>query len=127
MDEDITGLGVGIGVLLFLGVISLAIYFLPWFIALGRHCRNTVAIFCLNLFLGWTLLGWVGALIWACVDDGPQPVPIVKPTTEKIAVYNSGPKSSAVDDMAKIVEMKEKGLITEEEFQKMKQRIINKC
>ena len=27
--------------------------------------RLRLAIFVLNLFLGWTLLGWVGALVWA--------------------------------------------------------------
>ena len=45
--------------------ISIVIHFLPWLIALGRNHPNTMAIFCLNLFLGWTLIGWVGALIWS--------------------------------------------------------------
>jgi hypothetical protein len=45
-------------------VVVLVIYFLPWIIALNRD-REPVGIFCLNFFLGWTLLGWVGALIWA--------------------------------------------------------------
>lgn len=39
-------------------------YFLPWFIALNRGHNNTVAIFVLTLFLGWTFLGWVIALVW---------------------------------------------------------------
>jgi len=46
-------------------LISLAIYFLPTIIASIRHKRNTGAIFVLNLFLGWTLIGWVVALTWA--------------------------------------------------------------
>lgn len=51
-------------------------YFLPWLVALGRHKRNTVAIFLLNLLLGWTLIGWVIALVWAATDDAPSPAAI---------------------------------------------------
>jgi hypothetical protein len=28
-----------------------------------------VAIFFLNLFLGWTFLGWVAAFVWACTSN----------------------------------------------------------
>lgn len=40
-------------------------YFLPAMIAWTNSRRNTSAIFALNLFLGWTLIGWVGALVWS--------------------------------------------------------------
>jgi hypothetical protein len=46
-------------------IISLAIYFIPTIIAISRHNRNTLGIFLLNFFLGWTFLGWIAALIWA--------------------------------------------------------------
>jgi hypothetical protein len=49
-------------VLLFL----MAIYFVLAIVAITRHHHNTLAIFVTNLLLGWTLLGWVAALIWAC-------------------------------------------------------------
>ncbi|MET0010901.1 superinfection immunity protein [Dehalococcoides mccartyi] len=45
--------------------ISLALYFLPSIIALANHRRNTLAIFLLNLLLGWTFIGWVVALVWS--------------------------------------------------------------
>lgn len=48
-------------------LVSLAIYFLPGIIAFARHHRNTVAIFLVNLFLGWTFIGWIVALIWSLV------------------------------------------------------------
>jgi uncharacterized membrane protein len=47
-----------------IGVAAL-LYFTPALVARRRHSRNTLAIFVLNLFLGWTLLGWVIALVWA--------------------------------------------------------------
>ena len=45
--------------------ISILVYLAPAFIASTRGHHQTMAIFVLNLFLGWTLLGWVGALVWA--------------------------------------------------------------
>ncbi|WP_198024762.1 superinfection immunity protein [Bradyrhizobium sp. Cp5.3] len=45
--------------------ILIAAYFFPAIIALLRGHHNTLAIFLLNLFFGWTFFGWLGALIWA--------------------------------------------------------------
>jgi uncharacterized membrane protein YqaE (UPF0057 family) len=59
----------GAVLLLVLIVISFAIYFFPAAVAQQRGHRNTLAIFMTNLFLGWTFLGWVAALIWACTDN----------------------------------------------------------
>jgi Superinfection immunity protein len=47
------------------GILGLAFYFLPSIIAFSRRHRNSVAIFVLNLFLGWTLVGWVVSLVWS--------------------------------------------------------------
>jgi hypothetical protein len=47
-------------------LILLPIYFLPSIIAGARSKVNgTAGVVLLNLFLGWTLIGWVGAFIWA--------------------------------------------------------------
>jgi T4 superinfection immunity protein len=50
------------------------IYFLPTIVALVRHKRNVVSILLLNLFLGWTLIGWIVALVWASTLDAPLAV-----------------------------------------------------
>jgi hypothetical protein len=47
----------------------LCVYFIPAFAAHGRRHRETPAITMLNLFLGWTFLGWVIALVWACTSN----------------------------------------------------------
>ena len=47
----------------------LAFYFLPGIIASLRRHRNSTAIWVLNLLLGWTLLGWIIALVWACTEN----------------------------------------------------------
>ena len=46
------------------------LYFLPAIIGRGKH--DATGIFLLNLFLGWTIIGWVIALIWACAAE-PYP------------------------------------------------------
>jgi len=53
-----------------LSVLLLAVlYFLPSII--GRDKRDFTGIFLVNLFLGWTLVGWVVAFLWACCSDRP--------------------------------------------------------
>lgn len=44
-------------------------YFVPFAVAHMRGHRNAVAIFVLNLLLGWTFIGWVVALVWACTSN----------------------------------------------------------
>lgn len=39
------------------------IYFLPTFNAAGK--KHLWGVFALNLFLGWTIVGWVVAFIWS--------------------------------------------------------------
>ena len=46
-------------------VLSLAAYFLPTIIALRRDIPNQLSVGVVNLFLGWTFLGWVVALAMA--------------------------------------------------------------
>lgn len=51
------------GWLLFLPFGSL--YFIPTFVAMRRHHRNTVVIASVNIVLGWTIIGWAISLAWA--------------------------------------------------------------
>ena len=54
-------------------VALLILYFLPTIAAVGRKHHQRTAIFVLNLFLGWTFIGWVAALVMAAtaVKDLP--------------------------------------------------------
>jgi hypothetical protein len=42
---------------------------LPFIVTLARSKRDVLGIFLLNFFLGWTVIGWVVALIWATKQD----------------------------------------------------------
>ncbi len=46
-------------------ILACAGYLLPFLIADHRKHAKLPAIFGLNLVFGWTLIGWIAALIWA--------------------------------------------------------------
>ena len=50
-------------------ILAIVLYFLPYFNAKSRKHSKVEGIALLNLFLGWTLLGWVGALIWSVSEN----------------------------------------------------------
>lgn len=54
----------------FLMVCLIALYFAPSGAAWGK--RSFASVFVVNLFFGWTLIGWVIALAWGLKDD-PAP------------------------------------------------------
>ena len=41
------------------------LYMLPGIIALARHHHQSIAIVVLNVVAGWTVIGWVVALVWS--------------------------------------------------------------
>jgi hypothetical protein len=59
-------------IILIVVVLSLAFYFLPCIIANARGTKSQGGIFVLTLLLGWTLIGWLLAAIWA-VTESPAP------------------------------------------------------
>jgi hypothetical protein len=44
-------------------------YWLPWIVAKCRNNSQSLSIFWLNTFLGWTFIGWVVSLVWACAAN----------------------------------------------------------
>lgn len=61
-------------------VLGFVIYFLPAIIVANRDHRHWLAIQILNLILGWTVLGWIVALVWSLMDQ-PTLKPSTSPTT----------------------------------------------
>jgi len=52
--------------------IGIVVYFLPIIIAAVRNMPHAVAISVLTVVAGWTFVGWVVALVWACLDKPPE-------------------------------------------------------
>jgi hypothetical protein len=61
---------------------SLILYFVPLLVAAHREHRRILAIGALNFFTGWTIIGWIAALVWA--RKTPAPV---------VAIHSSEPRS----------------------------------
>ncbi len=70
-----TTTGPGGGAVGFIVVAALCVYFFPSIVAILRRV-NIGQVIVINLFLGWTLIGWVSALVMSCATkiyiDPPQ-------------------------------------------------------
>lgn len=71
------GAGVLVIVLIVLAIVA---YWVPTIIAVLRYKQipNPVGVIVVNIFLGWTFIGWVVALVMA-VRSKPQPVTYAQP------------------------------------------------
>lgn len=93
-------------------LILLCIYFIPSIVASQREKKDKTAIVVVNIFLGWTLIGWVVALAWACMEDTLE-IPTIPPV-----------KAGAVSRLQELERMLKSGTITEQEFMALKSKLI---
>ena len=63
-EEAVAGI-IAFLIILMIVLGGLTVYFLPTIIALFRHHHQWGAITVINLFFGWTFIGWVLTLAWA--------------------------------------------------------------
>lgn len=82
----------GIGSLVAL-VVVLGLYFLPTIIASQRGVTNFGSIAVINLFLGWTLVGWVVALAMSFKDVPARDAPVTASTN---ASTTGSPEAAAL-------------------------------
>ena len=59
-------------------VVGASIYFLPAMIAVARRHPSLVPVVMLNVLLGWTILGWIAALMWGLSGPGKAEGPSEK-------------------------------------------------
>jgi len=71
--------------------VAVAVYFLPGILAVATNHPSQNLIMFINAAFGWTLLVWVGTLIWAFLR--PQPVPV-------LVVNSPPPQPPPADTMA---------------------------
>ena len=48
---------------------GLALYLLPTIVVVARRKKKILGPILVNVLLGWTFIGWIVALIWACLVD----------------------------------------------------------
>ena len=50
-------------------IIIISLYFTPFIIAITRGIKNSMSVFFLNLFLGWTVIGFFALIFYASLTD----------------------------------------------------------
>jgi hypothetical protein len=48
-------------------IVGVIVYLYPSYVAIGRNHENVILAF--NALLGWTVLGWIAALVWALKSE----------------------------------------------------------
>ncbi len=66
-------------------------YFLPWAVAATRQKSNTLAIGLLNLLVGWTLIGWIAAMVMAVQTE---PIQVTNVAYAVAPVVHVGPQTA---------------------------------
>lgn len=74
-----------------------AVYMLPALIAHHRRHRNRLAITWLNLLLGWTLIGWIISLVWACTAD-TEPAKERRPLMPSTSTIRNSARNAALKE-----------------------------
>mgnify|MGYP003612294219 FL=1 len=123
-------------------IISLISYFLPTVIAMLRGKSNTFAILLLNLFLGWTFIGWIVALVWSVTSDNkPQTIVVNKNSSseprnefktfssqriksEQTNNSNLNSHQEKIQNLKKLRQLLDDGILTQEEFVQQKNQIL---
>ena len=117
-------------------------YFLPSYVAFdlkiiddvlkGKKHRHRWLILLLNLFVGYTLIGWIILLIWSFRPGKILDIPVSITVTQTDSVNSEKPLNippektpeSPEDRLKKLADVKEKGLIDEDEFKSKKEEIL---
>lgn len=100
------------------------LYFLPTIEGALRKQPNQLSIAIVNIFLGWTLVGWVVAMAWACKSPAPALADRAAPATPIAAPPPTPKAASAADELTKLAVLKEKGLLTDDEFAHQKAKLL---
>ncbi|WP_414540160.1 superinfection immunity protein [Stenotrophomonas forensis] len=61
------------------------LYLLPSYEAWRRNHPNLMGVILVNVLLGWTLLGWVVALVWSVLTSASQSMPLAAPIEAEAA------------------------------------------
>ena len=117
-------------------------YFLPSYVAFdlkiiddvlkGKKHRHRWLILLLNLFVGYTLIGWIILLIWSYRPGRILEIPVSIAVAQTDIVNSEKPlkissekiPESPEDRLQKLADMKEKDLINEDEFNSKKEEIL---
>lgn len=92
------------------------LYFIPTVIGIIRKHHNLIGLIALNVLLGWTVIGWVGALIWSLLRSSKSQT-VIHHYTETLS-------NNRIGELEQLNNLKNSGGLTEEEYQKEKSKLL---
>lgn len=98
-------------------IIGLFLYFIPAFV--GRNKRDSMGITLLNIFLGWSVLGWIGALIWAVTSERKDAPMLYNNPFQPVAA-----PASNTEQLMEYKKLLDAGAITQDEFDSQKAKLL---
>ncbi|UWU20931.1 superinfection immunity protein [Rhizobium sp. CB3060] len=121
---------------LIIGLIATLIYLIPTIIAFCRSHPNRWLIAVINVALGGTGIGWLGALVWACSaahlsptgsNGGESGLNLFVNDPQRVKIEPAGLQMSFDDISAQLLRLKrlrDGGAITPDEYEDLKQPLI---
>lgn len=108
-----------------LGALGLGIYFVPVIVASNRGHNSGPGIFVLNLFLGWTLIGWVIALVWAITGGKGDSTCETNNYKYSSPLHNQNThiRAQAIE-IEQLSQLHKSGHITDKEFTAAKRKLL---
>jgi hypothetical protein len=112
-------------------VLAPALYFLPLYEAWSGKKAHLTSIALLNTLLGWTIVGWVGALIWAvtAARDDAQASQVTEELRQEVLSDTArtiapAEQKTTGDELERLASLLERNLLTREEFEAQKQKLL---
>jgi hypothetical protein len=121
---------VGLAVLV---IVLLAAYFIPTIVAFRRGHPSRWPIFLLNLVFGGTVLGWVGALIWAThsvhkpavgTQGGESGLNIFANDTKTVRMHSDTNGDDLAEQLLRLKRLVDAGAISATEYEALRRPIV---
>lgn len=105
----------------------LGLYLLPTYEASRRKHPRLVPIALIDVLLGWTVVGWIAAYVWALRMPDPEEddkTVVDSPYTVVDEPASRYPANSTAEALRELARLHEEGAINEEEFAAAKARVV---
>ncbi len=119
-----------LGLALFVGI-TMFLYLMPTFVAFHRKHRNRWPLLALNVLFGWSFIGWVACLVWACVAknlEAEEQTVSARPQEQAARDATSAHhlEEEMLSMLSRLKAVYERGGIDKEEYHRLRDPIVDK-
>ncbi|MFD0794637.1 superinfection immunity protein [Mucilaginibacter litoreus] len=101
-----------------IAIVCVVVYFIPTLLGRNKKCANSILL--LNIFFGWTIIGWFAALIWARYGEASSKVSF----SEDGVQLNVDSALSKLQKLDRLIAMHKHGVLNDEELELEKRKIL---